>query len=308
MSRLPTEPIKVTLQLNESLQEVIELKQGDDIQRVAADFCAKYGISSAVQLQIVEEFKRQIRECFGEASLDSYLRRPTRDAKESELKSSQGPKEEIKSSRGSFKTRERVPAGVNPYKDSQQFSAAAKPIAKKEPASLYESRGPQTLPDPDSPTQRLKKFLRAKEEARRSSAGDRGNNSAFPPIDEYNKKTDTKDSLGPFSPAKQPLEENRNSNNEVDSQKQAKQCPFASLLNRNNFSTNKTPPKDNKFFNEDDRVSNITPINRTDNISDLQSYLNIDRDLAAEDPYDKDSFDLNDEGRLKDIFETSGYF
>lgn len=308
MNHMPTDPIRVTLQLNESLQEVIELHEGDDIQRVAAEFCAKYGIASAVQVQIVEEFKRQIRECFGEASLDSYLKKPPRDTREGELKASLGPKEELKSSKGSFRTRERVPSSANPYKDSQFVPGPAKSNPKKDVPALHESKGPQVQPDPDSPTQRLKKFLRAKEEARRSSAGDRANQVSFPPIDDYSNKPDPRDSPGPFSPAKQQPDGQANGSNEEDSQKQNKQCPFASLLNRNNFNTNKTPAKEHRFFNEDDRVSNITPINRTDNISDVQSYLNIDKDLAVDDPYDRDSFDLNDEGRLKDIFENSGYF
>lgn len=346
MSKFKGGPICVTLQLSEDLQEVIELHEGDDINSIASGFCQKYGINSAVQEQIVEEFKRQIRQQFGDSSVDAFLNPPhlyegsfknKPEAKERIVSSNEWSNAENQYKQVSENEKQEIKQSKNrnPYKDSHFYhgrDAKADSKLKDEipnkslkTSEIQDSQRFQksaARSDLESPTHKLKQFLRSKEEEKRKTKIPETNLAISSQRDDLspekgqasNKKPESQyDSKDPFS--YQPRENPyiyQSPRHDPKPQTQPSSNPFENLLSKGGFLTNKTPPKNYQEFGEEDRMSNITHLNKTDNGSDIQSIINIERDINTNrnrmDGLVKDSMIFQDDGHLKEIFEKSGYF
>lgn len=299
------EPFTLTLQIDQDRQEVIQIQPGMDVEQIADDFCLKYGFDNSFSQLIVGELKRQITEHFGEDALQNYT------ASKASKKTTGGNNEKLPNSvansraktppnnNGANKIKPKVDDGKIPKKTGRESQLQA---ARNKSNERKELNG---MKEPDSPGSKLRRYLRATDQQKRSNLVQVDNTSSFkssmkntpkmtphleiPPNHQQNDYPD-------FGPNDTPINiryPSKPANGNVSSQ--------PNLFNTQSSLSGPPSPQANAQFgkqaHDEDHVSMIYPMNKTDNQSDIQSMMNMEREL-----------DQDNEEELKGIFENSAYF
>lgn len=278
--------IRLALDLGDST-EYVELMPGDNINDVAAMFCRRHGIDDRVEHAIVDEFRRQMMARDDGPETGYYFESDEMEAHENREAQRREEFMGHHSEENERKFESEKPSRFNnglyerfmesSQRDLDQIQVDNTPIDTpvKNDQPVHHQQYTKNHIDQEelSPGKLLKKKLR---ESKRHHY----QTMVSMPIE--SKPSKYSDQI-------------RKSKNQKDGPKEVKSNisnPFSHLLSKESRIEAETV----------DLMSLIQPHSKTDN-SEMQSVKNIEKELK----YDED-MNSEDEGQLKEIFETSGYF